>query len=482
MAQPSTTWLQSSPASPRVVTALADDVGSHAWQAVDVGAGLLGLQVHPQQLELAALLCAHTAQVPGGAYVPALTEVAVQLPRRSGKTTTILATAVGRCVATPGYSATYCAQSGTKSRERFYGTLKALRLHSRGLGGWRARESRGEERLEFGNGSMLRFMPPLPASFRGDDSDLIVLDEAQEVDDDARAAVLGAALPLLDTRPAGQLVVAGTAGAHRTGLLWHALTEGRAGRWGILEYGADESTDDLDDPDTWARVHPGIGTLTTAATIARRHAQLDPAEFAREYLGVWPATVAETGFSAELWDAAGGTMLTLPDRFGLAFEAELDGSGAAVVAAWRVRGRAHLLVLDARPGTSWVDSVVLPLSRRHRVPIGYDAHGAALDVADRLARARPAPTLQGLRLTEYVAACAALAADVVDSNLRHARQPDLDGAVTSAARRRIGDAGWGWGRRASSGPIAALVAATVALRVYDELPARTGKPTMRHAS
>lgn len=447
--------------------------------ATELGAPLLGLDVTPVQQQLTDLLCAE--QLVAGHRVPLLSEVVVQLPRRSGKTTSILSTALGRCIATEGYQATYCAQSGTKSRERFYATLKALRLNARRLTGWKARESRGEERLEFGNGSMLRFMPPLPASFRGDDSDLIVLDEAQEVDDETRAAVLGAALPLLDTRPAGQLVVAGTAGAHRSGLLWYALEQGRAGRWGILEYGADDD-EDLDDPHVWARVHPGIGTLTTADLIARRHTQLDPAEFAREYLGVWPATVAQVGFSVETWDAAGGEQLALPDRYGLAFESELDGSGGAVVAAWRARGRAHLLVLDARRGTSWIDSVVLPLARKRRLAIGYDAHGAALDVADRLARAHPRPTLRGLSTAEYVSACAALAATVVDGNARHARQPDLDEAVANAARRRIGDGGWGWGRRASSGPIAALVAATVALRVYDDMPTRSTKPMIRSAS
>lgn len=476
MAAPSTTSLRS---SPRAATPLPAGADSHAWVATELGAPLLGLDVTPVQNHLTDLLCAHRDVA--GVWVPLLSEVAVQLPRRSGKTTSILSTALGRCIAIEGYQATYCAQSGTKSRERFYSTLKALRLHARRLTGWKARESRGEERIEFANGSMLRFMPPLPASFRGDDSDLIVLDEGQEVDDEDRAAVLGAALPLLDTRPAGQLVVAGTAGAHRSGLLWYALEQGRAGKWGLLEYAA-EDDDDLDSPAVWQRVHPGIGTLTTLDLIARRHTQLDPAEFAREYLGVWPATVAQVGFSVETWDAAGGELLELPDRFGLAFESELDGSAAAVVAAWRVRGRAHLLVLDARRGTSWLDAVLLPLARRHRIPIGYDAHGSALDVADRLARAKPRPDLRGLSTAEYVSACAALAAAVVDGQARHARQPDLDDAVANAARRRIGDGGWGWGRRASSGPIGALVAATVALRVYDDLPARSGKPTMRHAS
>jgi hypothetical protein len=51
---------------------------------------------------------------------------------------------------------------------------------------------------------------------------------------------------------------------------------------------------------------------------------------------------------------------------------------------------------------------------------------------------------------------------VMQSNIRHCADVDLDAAVAGATTRPIGE-GWGWARRTSSTNISALVAASLAV-------------------
>ena len=439
----------------------------------EVGAGLLGFDtVMPMQRELWALLEARRAPVKAG--LPLHENTAIEVPRRAGKTEGLFSLAIGRCATLEAYDVTYCAQSGTKSRERFYGLLRRLRRHGEALD-FRARESRGEERIEFGNGSIMRFLPPKASSFRGDAIDWLILDEGQEVDEADAADLIGSVMPVFDTREDAQLTVAGTAGGSRSGLLWDALEKGRAGHWGILEYAAAEGLDP-ESPATWLRTHPGpagVSQVRALEVLHKRFSEMSLEMFCREYLGLWPEGAGSAAFSAELWAQLGAESPALPSRFGLAFDCTPSGDRSSVVAAWRdAEGTAWVEVIRDEPGTAWVAPFVAALVGKHRVPVGYDTGGPqTLAVADEIARKHRTVKLRGLVTREFAASCASFAGAVTDRTFRHSRQPALDLSVSSASRRPILDGGWGWGRRVSSGSIAPLVAATVALRMADDLPA-----------
>lgn len=431
-----------------------------------VGAGCLGFEPMPVQVEMWRLL---EAEVDG---LPLHENTAIEIVRRVGKTEGLFCLAVGRCKAIPGYEVTYCAQTGQKSRERFYGILKRLRRFDRG-GDWRARESRGEERIEFGNGSVLRFLPPKASAFRGDAVDWLILDEAQEVDEEDAADLIGSVLPTFDTRDGAQLTVAGTAGEVRSGLLWEALVKGRAGLWGILEYAAPDGTEDATDEDLWLQVHPGPAGFAgdverTLALLRKRFASMGLVQFAREYLGLWPEDVTTAAFDAEVWQRLGRPQSAQPDRLGIGFDVKPGARWASVAVAWRDEG-----------GAAWVEVVaentardIIALARKFKVPVGYDTAGVdTLAVADDIARiSKGAVTLRPLSTMEFAASCVTFSNAVQQGILRHTYQQQLKDAIEVASRRTIRDAGWAWGRKGSTGDISPLVAATVALRVFDDLP------------
>jgi hypothetical protein len=131
-------------------------------------------------------------------------------------------------------------------------------------------------------------------------------------------------------------------------------------------------------------------------------------------------------------------------------------------------------VADQRAGVGWLAERMGELVGRWRpLAVAYDAAGPALDVADVLTRG--GLTLEGLKAREYAAACAGLleALCAPEPLVRYRHHPALDSAAHSAARRALGDA-WAWGRRQSSGSLAALTAATVAVWAYDHAPAALG--------
>lgn len=443
------------------------------------GARGIGIKPAPAQREIWRLHEAQRAPRCEG-FRPLHESVVVEVVRRTGKTESLFALAVGRCRARPGYSVIYCAQSGIKSRARFLALVRRMGRHS--PGDWKAYRARGEEAINFDNGSVIYFYPPKAESFRGDAIDWVIFDEAQEVDEEDAADLIGSVLPVFDTMPGAQLTVAGTAGKRRAGLLWDALEKGRSGGWAILEYSAGEDPDEVDPSDekVWLRSHPGPATNPTREGVLqllrKRQPEMSAEMFNREYLGLWPKTGAMlSAFSIEVWEAAGGPHVDRGRRIGLAFDVTPSRDAASIACAWRdADGIGHLEVLEARPGTDWLVRQLLEWSLKLRSPIGYDAAtgSGVLDFADTLARAKPRYGLQGLTTANYVAACAQLASDIIDGRARHASQTDLNDAVEVAAKRKIGDAGWGWGRSVSAGNISPLVAATVALRVFDDLPAQ----------
>jgi hypothetical protein len=460
-----------------------------------------GHTVKPQQLRVVDTLA------------PGQSRTALLMPRRSSKTTSLVALALGRASRRPDYRVGILTlTSGKAGRARFLKDVApALERVATAKHGPTKRDwpyvvgrSAGQEGVTFRDTDGIVSWLSSVDDLRGEAFDMIILDEAQAADPEKVADVVAAALPTLDTRPDAQIVVAGTAGKWRIGNLLHDwLEHGRAGSWGILEFAAPEDTDPelLDSWETTAPLvlasHPGVGTLTTLDAIQGNWLALKRDQFAQEYLGLWGKVGEGSGvLSAAKWLAAGlgakrngpdllealggeyapdaDALPNVPDWFGLAAVSHVNQTTAALVAAWRDdSGRACGYVLDYRRGTQWLADAAASKARQHKKPVIYDSASSPVRVeVEVMERMTPKPQTEARTTSDVAAAHALLAKDVNEGNARHWHQPMMDAAAKDAVRRPVGPGRWMFGRgKDPDADIIALEGWAMALHWYDENPA-----------
>lgn len=478
------------------VTPLTEGRRNHAG-AVGVIGKALGTPFMRHQAQIAAL---STERLPSGAW--AYQTIITSLPRQAGKTAVRAPLAIHRCLTKPAARCWLTAQTGQDARDLLLGEIARAFMASPLAPTAKLRKSNGSEGLYFERGSYWRtFSPQSDArgsnTIHGKANELVDVDEAFSIDDVTGAAIEQAVIPSFTTT-GGQFAIVSTAGyASSTWFRGYvdtgreAVTAGERAGVALIEYGltpeqAAQARDGLEhEPgsppwlaalDLIAREHPAYGT-TMVPAVVEQYARLPGStvdEVLRAFGNVW-VNLAASAFPMGAWERCGAEHAPMPDRYGVAFDVTPDGTRGAIAAAWRDQhGHPCVeLVSPPKPGTEWMPDAIRALARKHpHRPIGYETGGpSTLAVADRVARANPGITLHGTTTREYATACATIYQAVVAGQLRHPRQPALDLAVENAAQRPLLDAGYGWTRKGSTGSIAPLVAATVALRIYDQLPA-----------
>ncbi|MFT3832871.1 MAG: hypothetical protein QM711_06060 [Micropruina sp.] len=370
------------------------------------------------------------------------------------------------------------AQDGTRASAKLVEIMTVLRHAGFENEGHKLYFSNGQQRILFANGSEWKALPPDPGAFRSAAYDLVLIDEAGELPPEKAAALLAGIMPTQDTRPDSQTIVAGTPGESRAGLLWDSLADLSAGAPGVggVVYAAPDGLSfiDMSDPDRPAvdwelllRTHPGISSgLTTAAKVYSRLAKMGLQKWSAEYLCQWARHAGAVALDVAAWEAceASGSSQR-PASAAVSFDVDPDGSSAAVVAAWRdATGRACLEVLEAGGGYEWLPGAALRAQAQHRGTVAYDAIGASLDAADRMARpphrVRTSPT----KLRDQVGAAARLEKEISRRNVQHYGDPALTAAVEASAWRPAGG-GRLFLRKPGS---CAVVAAALALWSFDQ--------------
>lgn len=437
-----------------------------------VGAGWLALPLFPQGVEIASVLQAVKDRE---ARVPLYRTAVVEVARRSTKTTAVLATLLGRCLERPGYKVASTAQTGVKARGKLVEMQTALRaagFETDGLG--QCLQGMGDTRIRFANGSLWQALPPDPAAFRSEAYDAVLVDEAGELAPEKADALLAGLLPTMDTRPTAQLVVAGTPGEVRAGLLWTRLEQLRAGKprvGGVVYEAPDRST--FIDPETgavdWellARTHPGIGTLTDVETIVGNLDDMGLERWQREYLCLWPRSIGVCALDVAAWeDCLSEDEPDRPENAVAGWAVDKDGTSSAIVAAWRdAEGRANFDVLAFGEGYDWVPAEAKRVQEQHRGALPYDAIGPAIEVADTMSRPPYRVRTTVVPFKDQVGSHARLDKEIGKRNVVHYGDPELTDAVDSSAWRPAGGARMFLSRPGSC----TLTAAATALWEYDK--------------
>ena len=339
------------------------------------------------------------------------------------------------------------------------------------------RRTNGQEAIVLDNGGSVEFVARSKGSGRGFSVDVLVMDEAQELDEDSLAALL----PTISVSPNPQQIMTGTPpGPRANGEVFSrvrkAAIDRKSRRLCWLEWGCIGRDLDVDDRANWAKANPTLGIRLRTQTIEDERAAMDEDTFARERLGVWDDVETLGPIDLERWASladANSAIAVVPT---FAIDVPPDRSSTSIgVAGLRHDGLEHVEVVDNQRGTGWVVDRMVEISKRWKVGVTIDAAGPAGSLIAPLEAAGVEVHVVSAR--DVGQACGGLVDAVKDGRLRHLSQAWLNDAVEAARKRPLGDA-FAWQRKDPTTNISPLVAVTLARHAALAQPPkrkRTGK-------
>ncbi len=342
------------------------------------------------------------------------------------------------------------------------------------------RKTNGQEAITLTNGGSCEFIARSKGSGRGFTVDDLFMDEAQDLDEDAYAALL----PTISAAPSGdpQQAMLGTPPTGKMsgdvfGRMRADALSGKSRRLAWSEWSV-EGEFDIDDATLWATVNPALlaGRLGIE-TIRDERAAMDDETFARERLGMWAGETGRAVIDPTSWARAADMMSEPIDRLALAIDVTPDRtSGSVAVAGQRADERWHIEMVDNRNGVGWlVERVAGIVTRQGIRAVVIDGASPAQSLVEPLEGKGVTVTTTTAR--QMVSACGEFYDAVMEDRLRHIDQPQLSASLGGARKRSLGDA-WAWHRKNATSDITPIVAATLALwGAQSEAVAQVKKPS-----
>ena len=219
----------------------------------------------------------------------------------------------------------------------------------------------GREQIILKSGARVKFLARTRNGGRGQHGDLLIFDEAQELDVDAQASFI----PAISASVNPQVIYAGTPpdknafGAVFRGVRENALS-GKSSTLSWTEYSVEE-VGDVHDRSRWALTNPALGTRILQTTVEGECEQMPEETFARERLGYW-SKIAEKqidyAIPGPLWDACVSDEPKPEGKTAYGIKFSFDGSDVVLCGAVIPKdGPARISMIEKRPtgyGTQWL--------------------------------------------------------------------------------------------------------------------------------
>lgn len=342
----------------------------------------------------------------------------------------------------------------------------------------------GQQMIEFRNGGIIWYRTRTGSGLRGiDEVDRVVVDEAQHAELDHLSAITPA--QAVSANP--QLNALGTGGLEGKSGWWWSLRKqtklDTPDRFGYVGFSAqpweiDDSgrvtLGDVDPRDkaSWWDTNEALHSgRITEEYLDRQFRILGPVAFAQEHLCVWAPPFDDalpSVISAADWDACANLKSGPGDRVAFA----LDVSPSRMAASFAVCGESgfggpHVEIVDIRPGTDWLIERAKDLQSKWGGVLAVASGSPAASLLLELEQAE-VETLE-VSVADHAKACGMFFDAVVQRELKHLDQVELNVAVAGADRKFYGDS-WLWARRQSSVDITPLVSAGLALWAWSQTP------------
>lgn len=336
-------------------------------------------------------------------------------------------------------------------------------------------KTNGEEAIYLTNGAELRFVSRSKRAARGFSSDLLVIDEAQELDSESYEAIL----PIISASPNPQQILTGTPpGPKASGEVFTKLRnngiDDTAIRLSWFEWSADKGCD-LDSEESWAQANPGYPHRISKETIEdERDSFVDDASFARERLGMWSDVAASTVLDMEQWETL-VNHIAPEDPIAFAIDVAPDRSTASIAIAGYVKwmdpdllrnpnreivDAVHIEVAYTGKGTGWIVDKMVKYKNSYGpcvVMVDEKANNGEL-ILDLKRAGVKATTISG---PDVSGSWGTFMDRFNNRTLVHADMPLLDTALLNAKTRPV-LSGYAWDRKNPHADITPLIAVTFA--------------------
>ncbi len=350
------------------------------------------------------------------------------------------------------------------------------------------RSVNGQEAIFLKNGGSVEVVARSKNSSRGFTVDVLVFDEAQELDDDAKEALI----PTTSSAPLGnpQWIYTGTPpGPSAQGEAFTKTRDdalgGKRERVSWIEWSVPEGEVDITDTALVYATNPQLDRLRPNGTyglqwdiVKGEMDELTPGGFARERLGQWALPVGASAkrlIPAETWE--GTAVDEAPDGVrSLAITFDFDGSKQAVAGAVKHDDGIHVELIGAHSGSAEAGTASLvrwltadpakPERWRSLAAIAIAGGGAAGALHGALAEAGVPKQMLHVMTTPQVLAANAMTLDAIrDRTFTHPRAGEADALDASVAvcdqKIRIG--GWAWKPTTPDGDQLPIEAVSMAL-------------------
>lgn len=219
----------------------------------------------------------------------------------------------------------------------------------------------GREQIILKNGARIKFLARTRNGGRGQHGDLLIVDEAQEMDENQQASFL----PAISASVNPQTIYVGTPpDPTASGVVFRKIRDralsGTTGKTAWFEFSVDE-IGDVNDRRRWEATNPALGRRILEATIAGEAEQMDADTFARERLGWWSPKAEhkmDYAIDRDAWEAC-RSYDEKPEgktAYGIKFSA--DGSEVVLCGAVCPKnGPARISLIDWKPtghGLVWL--------------------------------------------------------------------------------------------------------------------------------
>lgn len=336
----------------------------------------------------------------------------------------------------------------------------------------------GREQIILTNGGRIKFLARTRNGGRGQHGDLLIFDEAQELDENSQASFI----PAISASLNPQTIYMGTPpDPTATGTVFRGIRDkaikGETTTTAWFEFSVGE-IGDVADKSRWFECNPALGRRIQISTIEGEFEQMPADTFARERLGWWTPVVEhklDYAIPAELWDACVSEEEKPEGKTAYGVKFSADGSEVVICGAVIPKdGKARISIIERKPtglGTQWLaDWLNQRYSKASCVVI--DGKNGVDVLVDKIASTwRIKGSVIRPRATDVIAAVGMLMDGLAEQTLTWYKKQDMlrESAITSVKRPISG--GWGFGGEDST-PIEACALALWGAKTSKRDPSR----------